>query len=270
MIIIGEKINGTRKQVAAAIHDRDADFIRSLAVRQFENGATYIDINAGTLPAREPDDMVWLVETVQEAVPQAVLCLDSANHKALRAGIERANQTPMLNSVSGESFRINEVLPLAAEFNTELIVLALDDNGIPKTTEDRIRVVRRLIEITRAAGVSDEKVYVDPLVLAISTGVENGNITLETCRSIKTEFPKVHLTCGLSNISFGLPLRPILNQAFVVLTIEAGMDSLIMNPEDIELRGMIMAAETLLGKDRYCLNFIKAFRAGKIGQEIEK
>jgi 5-methyltetrahydrofolate--homocysteine methyltransferase len=265
MIIIGEKINGTRKQVGVAIQARNADFIRDLAVRQFQGGASYIDINAGGLPDREPEDMAWLVETVQEAVPDVTLCLDSPNHKALRIGIERAAKTPMLNSLSGEQFRVDGVLPLACEFGTDLIILPLDDKGIPKTSDGRLEIVRRLVELTRKGGLSDEKLYVDPLIMAISTGTENGNIALETCRKIKQEFSRVHLTCGLSNISFGMPLRSVLNQAFLVLAIQAGMDSAIVNPEERELRGMMMAAETVLGKDRYCMNFNRAFRAGKIG-----
>lgn len=265
MIIIGEKINGTRKQVAQAIKERDANFIKGLARLQFESGASYLDINAGTLPQQEPEDMVWLVENVQEALPEAILCLDSANPVALKAGIEKAAKPPMLNSLSGEKFRIDGVLPLACEFQTELIVLALDDNGIPKTSEGRLGIVRRLVEMTREGELPDEKLYVDPLVMAISTGTENGNITLETCRKILDEFPRVHLTCGLSNISFGMPLRSVLNQAFVVLLIQAGMDSAIINPEERELRGIIMATETVLGKDRHCLNFNRAFRAGRIG-----
>ena len=269
MIIIGEKINGTRKQVGSAIQNRNADFIRDLALRQFQSGASYIDLNAGGLPEREPEDMAWLVETVQEAVPDATLCLDSPNHKALRIGIEKAAKTPMLNSLSGEQFRVDGVLPLAREFGTDLIVLPMDDNGIPRTGDGRLAVVRRLIEMTRNAGLSDEKLYVDPLVMAISTGTENGNITLETCRKIKEEFPGVHLTCGLSNISFGMPLRSILNQAFLVLAMQAGMDSAIVNPEERELRGIMMAAETVLGKDRHCLNFNRAFRAGKIGPKSD-
>lgn len=265
MIIIGEKINGTRKQVGSAIENRNADFIRDLALRQFQNGASRIDINTGTLPEREPEDMAWLVETVQEAVPDATLCLDSPNHKALRTGIEKAAKTPMLNSLSGEQFRVDGVLPLACEFGTDLIVLPLDDNGIPGTPDGRLAIVGRLVEMTRKGGLPDEKLFVDPLVMAISTGTENGNITLETCRKIKKEFPAVHLTCGLSNISFGMPLRPILNQAFLVLAIQAGVDSAILDPERRELRGIMMAAETLLGKDRHCLNFSRAFRSGKIG-----
>ena len=265
MILIGEKINGTRKEVGAAIEKRDAGFIRDLALRQFQSGAAYLDINAGGLPEREPEDMAWLVETVQEAAPDATLCLDSPNHRALRAGIEKAKRPVMLNSLSAEQFRVDGVLPLAREFGTELIILPLGDNGIPQDSESRLAVVRRLVEMTRKGGLADEKLFVDPLVMAISTGAENGNITLETCRKIKEEFPAVHLTCGSSNISFGMPLRSILNQAFLVLAIQAGMDSAILDPERRELKGMMMAAETLLGKDRHCMNFNRAFRAGKIG-----
>jgi 5-methyltetrahydrofolate corrinoid/iron sulfur protein methyltransferase len=269
MIVIGEKINGTRKQVAKAIQDRDSEFVKNLARSQFENGATYLDVNAGTLPQREPEDMIWLVQNVQEAAPEAVLCLDSANPAALRAGIQKTTKTPMLNSLSGERFRIEGVLPLACEFQTELIVLALDDKGIPKTSDGRLDIVRRLVGMTRDGGLPDEKLFIDPLVMAISTGTENGNVSLETCRRIKEEFPKVHLTCGLSNISFGMPLRSTLNQAFIVLTIQAGMDSVIVNPEERELRGIMMAAETVLGKDRHCMNFNRAFRAGKIGPKAQ-
>jgi 5-methyltetrahydrofolate--homocysteine methyltransferase len=265
MIVIGEKINGTRKIVGSAVERRDAEFIRRLAIRQFNAGASFIDVNAGTLPEREPEDMAWLVEIVQEAVPDATLCLDSPNHRALRTGIEKASKPPMLNSLSAESFRVDSILPLACEFQTDLIVLPIDDSGIPKTAGGRLAVVRRLVEMTRKAGLSDSKLFVDPLVMAISTGIDNGNITLETCRGIKEEFPDVHLTCGLSNISFGMPLRSLLNQAFLVLAIQAGMDSAIIDPEERELRGIMMAAETVLGKDRHCLNFNRAFRAGKIG-----
>jgi 5-methyltetrahydrofolate corrinoid/iron sulfur protein methyltransferase len=265
MIVIGEKINGTRKQVAKAIQDRNAEFIGDLAKRQFEGGASYLDINAGTLPKQEPEDMAWLVGVVQEAAPDATLCLDSANHVALEAGLEKAAKAPMLNSLSGEKFRIDGVLPLACKFNTDLIVLALDDKGIPRTSEGRLEIVRNLVSMTREGGLADEKLFVDPLVMAISTGTENGNVSLETCRKIREEFPKAHLTCGLSNISFGMPLRSALNQAFIVLAIQAGMDSVIINPEERELRAIMMAAETVLGKDRHCLNFNRAFRAGKIG-----
>ena len=126
--------------------------------------------------------------------------------------------------------------------------------------------MRRLVEMTRKGGLADEKLFVDPLVMAISTGIENGNVTLETARKILREFPSVHLTCGLSNISFGMPLRPILNQAFAVLLIQAGMDSAIVNPEDREFRGIMMAAETVLGRTATVSISIEPF-AGRIGPQ---
>jgi len=269
MLIIGEKINGTRKTVGEAIAKRDADFIRDLAKKQFEAGAAYLDVNAGTLPNTEPDDMVWLVNLAHEGAPEAVLCLDSANPEALAAGL-KAVQTfappkVMINSLSGEQKRIDGVLPLAAEYKTELIVLALDDKGIPETVEDRLTIVRRLVGMCRDKGLHDEQLYIDPLVLTISTNIKGGVVTLDTMRAIKSEFPKVHMTCGHSNISFGMPLRSVLNQAFMALTIEAGLDTAISDPENRDLKAMALATEALLGRDRHCLKFNKAFRSKQIG-----
>lgn len=264
MIIIGEKINGTRKGVAEAISERDEEFIKDLALRQLEAGANYLDINAGTHPDKEPDDMVWLINTVQE-VTDVTLCLDSANPKTLATGIKAVKKRPMINSLSGEKDRIQGVLPLASEHKTELIVLAMDDNGIPKTGEDRLDIICDLIDMTRKNDLPDENLYIDPLITTIATGTESGNMAFETMRRVKEEFPKVHLAAGISNISYGLPARSIINQAFVALAIASGLDSVIINPEDRDLRGTLYAAELVLGKDDYCLNFIQAYRSGKIG-----
>lgn len=265
MILIGEKINGTRKKVGEAIAAKDERFITELAQKQFAAGAAYLDVNAGTLPDREPEDMVWLVQLVQKAAPEAVVCLDSANPKALKAGLAVCSKTPMINSLSGEKARIEGVLPLAAKHNTELVVLGLDDNGIPETTEKRLAIIRQLIILCRDQGLPDEKLYIDPLVLSIATGTRNGKVTLETMTEVKKEFPRVHLTCGHSNISFGMPLRSLVNQAFMALTVAAGLDSAIVDPENRDLVGMMMASEALMGLDRHCMKFNKAARAGKIG-----
>ena len=221
MIIIGEKINGSRKHVKRAIAEKDGDFIKDLALRQVNAGATYLDINAGTAPENEPDDMVWLVSTVQEAT-NVSLCIDSANPEALIAGIKAANRKPMINSLSGEKKCLERVLPLACEHQTELILLALDDRGIPDSVERRLEIVRKLIGMTRECGLVDNKLYIDPLVTTISTSTESGNMAFQAMRGIREEFPEVHITAGLSNISFGLPARSIINQAFAVLAIAAG------------------------------------------------
>ncbi|MDR1656837.1 MAG: dihydropteroate synthase [Deltaproteobacteria bacterium] len=269
MIIIGEKINGTRKKVAEAISTRNEDFIKELAAGQFKAGAAYLDVNAGTLPAQEPADLVWLVELTHQAAPEAIICLDSANPEALAAGLTKVKSyNPpkiMINSLSGETKRIEGVLPLAAQYGTELIVLALDDQGIPPTVEGRLDIIRRLVGFCRDRGLEDEKLFIDPLVMTISTNIQAGLVTLDTIKAVRDEFPKAHLTCGHSNISFGMPLRSIINQSFMALTIYAGLDSAISDPENRELKAATMATEALLGRDRHCLKFNKAFRAKQIG-----
>ena len=264
MIIIGEKINGTRKQVASAIREKDAKFIRELAIYQAEGGARFLDVNAGTSPDREPDDMVWLVNTIQDAC-DLPLCLDSTNAQALKAGLDIVKKTPMINSVSGEKSRIDTVLPLALEHGTNLILLALDDKGIPDTVAGRMKIVRKLINLSVEGGLQETQLYIDPLVTAISTGTENAKLTFDTIRAIKFEFPDVNVTAGASNISFGMALRPVINRYFMAMAVQAGLDSAIINPNDRELIEAIMTGELLMGRDKHCMGFSKAFRAGKIG-----
>ena len=264
MIIIGEKINGTRPDVARAIKDRDSGYITSLARRQAQAGASYLDLNAGTHPEQEPADMVWLVQLIQGAA-KAKLTIDSANPQAILAGIEAADSLPMINSLSGEQARVEGVLPLACRYGTELVVLALDDNGIPKTAQERLDIIRRLVGLARDGGLSDEKMYIDPLVTTIATDNASGLIAFETIRLVKKEFPKVHITCGLSNISFGQPGRGVINQAFAPLAMAAGLDSAILDPTDAGLRSVIYAAEMVLGRDPDCQAYSQAHRQGLIG-----
>jgi cobalamin-dependent methionine synthase I len=261
MEIIGEKINGTRKRVAQAIAEREADFIRDLARKQAEAGSTWLDVNAGTHPQQEPDDLVWLIENVQ-AVVDTPLCLDSANPKALAVAIQAVNRTPLINSISGEPDRLEGILPLVAEHNCRVIALAMDDKKIPETSEERVAVVHKVIEATRAAGIPDEHIYVDPLVMTISTNIQSGLIFFDTMRVVHAAYPEVHFTAGLSNISFGLPARSFINRAFLTLALQAGLDCAILDPLDQELKAALLAAELVLGQDRHCLNYTRAYRAG--------
>lgn len=262
--IIAEKINGTRKSVGTAVVARDEAFIADLAARQAAAGATWIDVNAGTSPEREPDDLVWLVKVVQGAT-ELPLSIDTANPKALAAALAVVNRVPLVNSISGEAARLTGVLPQAAAAGSPVVALALDDNGIPATTELRLAVIRRLVDATRAAGIPDGRVYVDPLVMTISTNVQSANIAVAIMRAVKLEFPDVHMTQGLSNVSFGLPARSLVNRTYLTLAVEAGLDCAILDPLDRELRATLLATELLLGKDRHCLAFTRAFRAGLLG-----
>ena len=265
MIVIAEKINGTRKAVAQAIRDRNEAFIVELAQSQAAAGSTYLDVNAGTAPDREPEDMKWLVNTIQGAC-DTPLCLDSANPAALEAGLAVVKQTPLINSVSGEKSRIEGVLPLALKHKTGLILLALDDEqGIPETAQGRMNIIRKLVDMALQGGLNEEQLFIDPLVTAISTGTNNALITFDTIGQIKAAYPKVHVTCGLSNISFGMPLRRIINKYFMAMAVQAGLDSAIIDPNDRELKAAMLASEMLMGLDRHCLNFNRAFRAKSIG-----
>jgi 5-methyltetrahydrofolate corrinoid/iron sulfur protein methyltransferase len=265
MQIIGEKINGTRAQVRTAIISRDANFIRGLAEDQVRAGVDLLDINAGTTPDREPDDLVWLVKTVQEAV-EVRLCIDSTNSVALTEALNYVRQEPMINSISGEPERLENMLPIVAKHNCAVVALALDEAGIPKSVEDRMKVLKKVFDAIHNAGISDEKVYADPLIMTIGTDTWAGLIALESMRAIKREYPKAHITSGLSNISFGLPARSLINRTFLTLALEAGLDSAIMDPTNQDIRESLIVSELLLGQDKFCRRYTQAFRSGLIAK----
>ncbi|MCL1808697.1 MAG: dihydropteroate synthase [Clostridiales bacterium] len=264
MIIIGEKINSTLKAIRPAIENYDADAVADLAKRQFEAGADYIDINAGVFVDDEPERLAWLAKTVQDTV-DAPLTIDSPSAVAIRKALE-ANRNPkvMINSITDEPARFNEVMPLVVEFKTSIVALCMDATGMPETAGDRLSIAERLIEKLTKEGVALEDIYIDPLVRPISTGIHYGNVAIDTIREVRKEFPGVHVSCGLSNISYSLPARKLINQAFLIAAIGAGMDGAIIDPMDKKLVSMIYAAEALFGRDNYCKNYLKKYRSGEI------
>ena len=264
MKIIGEKINGTLKLVQKAILERNSEYIQNLAVKQVDAGVDWLDINAGTHPDRETEDLTWLISCVQE-ITDVPLCLDSANHDPLAAALDIIGKTPMVNSISLEKNKIDTILPLVAENGCDVIALAMNEHGIPENTEKRLHIIRELLSITREHGISDDRVYIDPLVMAASTNIQNGSYVLDTIRISREEFPEVHFSVGLSNISFGLPLRSLVNQTFMALAISFGLDTAILDPLDRDLRGTMLAAELILGRDRHCQQFSRAYKKGSIG-----
>jgi cobalamin-dependent methionine synthase I len=266
--IIGEKINGTRKRVKQAIEERDATFIQNLAKEQASAGADWLDANAGTAPQREPEDLIWLVENIQAAVDTPI-CLDSANPKALETAIKAVNKTPMINSISLEPNRLEGVLPIVAAHKCSAVALAMDEKGIPKTKDERIAIIGRMLEKTRSLGIPDGNLYFDPLAMTIATGNENGLIFFDTIREIRKQFPDVHMTCGLSNISFGMPpVRSFINRVFLAFSMQAGLDCAICDPNNQDIKTTILAAELLLGQDKHCLKFTRAFRAGVFNKPV--
>lgn len=262
MIIIGEKINSTLKSIRPAMENYDAAAIQDLAKRQYDAGATFIDVNAGMFYGDEPERVDWLIKTIQEVI-DAPFSIDSPNPKALLAGLKaNKNGKPLINSITDEKERFDAVLPLVVEYNTGIVALCMDDGGMPETVKDRVIIANRLIEKLTKAGVALNDIYIDPMIRPVGTGSHYGIVAIETIRTIKTEFPEIHIACGLSNISFGIPARKLMNQAFLVAAMAAGMDGAIMDPLDKKIMSFLYATEALLGADDFCMNYMMKFREG--------
>ena len=262
MLIVGELLNCTRKRVGGAVQRGDAGFIQATAIRQVEAGADVLDVNGG-IAGREEEYLSWLVNVVQE-VTDTPLCLDSANPAALKRAIPLCKHRPIINSVTAEPERLEAVLPLVAEHQTGIIALCLTSGGTPKGATDRAETASVLIDKLTSAGVPPGHIYVDPCIFPVGTDSTQGMSALDALGEIVSSHPDVHTIGGMSNISFGLPQRKLLNQVFLTLAMARGLDSAIVDPCSRELMAFIAAAEALLGRDEYCANYLTAFRQGRL------
>ncbi len=263
MIIIGELINSTRKKIKQAIDEQDVKYIQDLAVRQEEAGADYIDVNSGAYVHDEVKYLVWLVKIVQEVVNKP-LALDSPNPKALEEAMKVHEGTPMINSISAEKERYEKIIPLLKDTATPVVALCMSDEGMPETAEDRLEVAKRLLDDLDKDDVKMSDVFLDPLIKPVSVNGEYGPQALDAIEMLSDLGSGCHITSGLSNISFGLPHRALLNQAFIVLAMGRGMDSAIVDPLDQKKMSLVKAAEVILNLDPYAMKYLKAARAGKL------
>ena len=263
MLIVGELINASRKSVKEIIENQDAAGVAKLARDQRDHGANYIDVNAGVFVGREPELLKWLVATVQNAV-EVPCCIDSPDPKAIAAALAVHKGTAMINSISLEKERYDALLPLVAESKSKVVALCMSDEGMPETADQRMAIADQLVNGLVKNGVPIENIYLDPLVQPVATNNTFGGEFLQAIERITQAFKGVHTMCGLSNISFGLPERKFINQTFMVMAIARGLDGAIVNPLDARMMGCILTAETLMGRDAYCMNYLKAFRAGKL------
>jgi cobalamin-dependent methionine synthase I len=269
MIIVGELINASRKAMGAAIEAGDTDLIKKTADDQFRAGANYIDVNAGIFVNKEADFLQWLVTTVQESV-DAPCCIDSPNPKAIEAALSVHKGIAMINSISLEKARFDSILGLVAGTDLKVVALCMSDEGMPETAKDRLKISEVLINELVKHNIPLENIYVDPLVQPISTKDGFGAEFLTAIDAITTQFQGVHTICGLSNISYGLPMRKLLNRAFAVMAVARGLDSLIVNPLDRQMMANLIIAETLAGRDEFCTNFLQAYREKKFELCVER
>ena len=263
MEIVGELINASRKKIGEAIKSVDADYIQETAKQQRDSGADYIDVNAGTFVGKEKEYMKWLIETVQQVV-DAPCCIDSPDPDVVETALDLHKGVPMINSISLESERYEALMPIVTSRDCKVVALCMSDQGMPESAQDRFAIAEKLVNSLVQKGARKENIYVDPLVQPVSTNDRYGIEFLNAIERIMTELDGVHTICGLSNISYGLPKRQVLNQNFAVMGILKGLDCAIINPLDRKLMASIRAAEVLAGRDTFCMNYLDAYRSGAL------
>ncbi len=269
MIVIGEKINGTIPRVKKAIKEKDEEFISNLAIKQADAGADYIDVCASTAPKYEVETLKWLMDIIQDAVDKP-LCIDSPNVKTIEAVFKHAKTPGIINSVSEEGNKCEVIYPLIQGTEWQVIGLTCDNRGIPKDLKTRVDITNIIVEKAHKYDITPDRIHIDPLTMALSTDNESLVTFVETLETIKKNYPTIKVTSGLSNISFGMPLRKVVNQSFLTIVAFAGIDSVIMDPSNRDMIATLLATEALLGKDKYCKNYSNAYRKNKIGPIKEK
>ncbi len=264
MLIIGERINASRKSIADAIVAKDGAFIKKEALDQQNAGAHLVDVNAGVFVGEEAKYLRWLVQTIQQNEAEIPLCIDTSDARAMAEALSVHKGRAMVNSITDEANRYQKMISVIKDFRPQVVALCIDDNGIPSTSEGRFLIASRLIEKLTREGISPEDIYIDPLVMPLSVDTNNGTAVLETLEKLSKSFPEVNTICGLSNISYGLPSRGLCNQIFLVAAIIKGLKAVILDPLDKRIMANLITTLTLLGRDAYCSGYLSAFRKGNL------
>lgn len=269
-VLIGERINPTgRKKLAAEIREGSLLGVKKDAVNQVKAGAKILDVNMGVGGINQEKVMAQAVREISQ-ITDAPLAIDTSDEKALEAGLRIYPGRALINSVSFEPDRIKKFLPLAKKYGAAILVLPLTEKGVPKTAEERVEVAEKIIDAAKNIGLRDEDFLLDALVMTISADADACNEVLKTLRLYREKFG-YPTTMGLSNISFGLPNRPLINSTFFAMSLAAGLDAPIMNPYNESMINTLKASAALLGKDANGLQFSKLGESaeGKAKREIE-
>ena len=264
MIIIGEKLNSSIPSAERLMRERDGAKLAALALRQAEGGAQYLDLNTAMFMEKEAEVMRWAIAQMENAglPPEVGFALDSPNPAALREVLPDCKGRPLLiNSLSLEKKRFDGMLELVTLYGTAIVALPIDNDGVPEEADRRVANAERLVEALRGAGIPDERIYVDALVHALAAQYESGAVLLETIRRLRGRFQDIHIVCGIGNASFGLPERHAVTCALLSAAIAAGLDCAITDILSRDIRLTIAAAELILGRDEYCMNYIETFKA---------
>lgn len=261
MIIIGEKINPIRKDVARAIKERDANFIQNLARTQVERGAEVLDINGGTDLMTEADDLAWLVEATQEAV-DVPLAVDAVAPEVLARGLQacRDKTKAWVNSATLDDDRFEPVLGLAKEHGARLIALPMRSSYVPKTVDERLDMAKEILERAERQGFALGKLYIDCLVQPVCIAPESALACLEFAQKLAAHAPAVGKLICLTAVSFALPRRRLLNRCFLAMLVACGLEAVILDPLDRQLMESLAALRAILGQDEFCIDYVQQFR----------
>jgi cobalamin-dependent methionine synthase I len=260
MLIIGERLNTSRPGISEAVIARNEPFVKNEAISQYNAGANAIDINAAMLLDEEPEGLVWLVEIVQQTVPEADICLDTPNPIALKLALERCKSPVVINSISNEDKHYNEIVPLVRDFKARVIALPVSEDGISGTAENRYTASMVLLDRLEKDSVDISKVYLDPLIYPVSVAPDSVVVALKTVELIRKAGVRCHFAIGLSNVSFGLPQRKRVNEAFLIASMDKGVDGFILDPSDEVLMQLLLANNVLTMRDPGGLHYIAAMR----------
>jgi len=263
MLIVGERINTSRKSIAEATEKRDSAFILAEAKAQEEAGAHLIDVNAGTFAEKEKEQLLWLIDALhgELSVP---LCIDSSDPDVVSEALNMCGEESMVNSITAEQEKYRAILPLIRERSSKVVALFLDDEGVPDDLQKKLTVGFGLLDNLLEDGIEPENIYADPLAMAISTTRDGGTATLKTIQEIRDRYLDIHIITGLSNISFGVPVRSLLNKTFLAMAMTVGLDAVIIDPLDRRVMASLLAANAILGKDLFCREYLTAYRNKKL------
>jgi 5-methyltetrahydrofolate--homocysteine methyltransferase len=259
-VIIGEKINPTgRSWLTQQLTEGNLEVLRGEATKQLKDGAHLLDVNVGAASVNEVELLPRAIEIIQDTVG-VPLCIDTADNDALEAALEVYQGKPLINSVNGEEKHLERILPLVAEYEAAVIGLTMDDDGIPKDPQKRLEIAKKIIERAESLGIPREDVLIDCLALTVSAEPDAAVITLNAIDLVRQELG-VNQVLGHSNVSFGLPDRAVINRVALGMVIRAGVNAPIVDAA--EVKQSILAADLLLGRDQYAMNYIKYYREQK-------
>jgi cobalamin-dependent methionine synthase I len=272
MIVIGERINSTRKNIKDALDGGRIEDLMDEASKQISCGAEYIDINTAAGIEREKSDLIWLMDNIQSKF-DCGLSIDSPDASILKEAIKLCKRQPFINSISAQKHRISLMKGLVSQRESYIIVLAMNDNGMPEDIEGRVAITDEIIAFASSHGIDKGSIFIDPLAKPVSTEPLQARYFLETVKILRDK--DIMCTGGLSNVSFGLPKRDLLNAVFLKLAMDAGIGAAIIDPTQPAVKEILsgkslpeeifsIAIDVILGRDEYSMNYIKAYRQGRL------